>query len=154
MKSAFAAFAMMTLAITTSIGCAAQSPDADDDRGTVAADTQALLLGIKGLTFEFELDAKYNRLVATGEFNGVDGTKRRFRYYKALGRDHGLVLFLNGRMEFIEKYDALFTGKNEYPGDALRADQTLADLPVSFLTLDHYGQGASKEGTLPGHIDN
>jgi alpha-beta hydrolase superfamily lysophospholipase len=55
-------------------------------------------------------------------------------------------------MEFIEKYDALFTAKNEYPGSALRADQTLADLPVSYLVLDHYGQGGSKAGTLPGHV--
>jgi alpha-beta hydrolase superfamily lysophospholipase len=133
-------------------GCAsATAEDSESEslsQGIVTSATAA------GLTFTWKIDAKYQRVVMTGTFKGVDGLSRRFRLYQKVGRDEGLVAFLSGRAEFIEKYEVLFTSLHEYPVGSAAASETLADLPYSFLQVDHAGQGESTDGMLGGHIDS
>ena len=68
-----------------------------------------------------------------------DSTPLRYGLYKANEKPKHLILFLNGRTEWIEKYNFL---------------PELLNLPEStaFLTMDHRGQGAS--GGARGDIDS
>ncbi len=63
------------------------------------------------------------------------------------------IVFVQGRAEFIEKYDSMFSPINEFPGTSLGKKLSLDDLKVRFVSIDFAGQGASKEGCLPSHID-
>ncbi len=96
------------------------------------------------------------RIVTTAYFKGSDGQPIRYRKYEHRGQDKATVVFLNGRAEFIEKYDVLFSTLHEFPVGRVPMDETLTDLPITFVTLDHEGQGKSRQqkGRLGGHIDN
>jgi alpha-beta hydrolase superfamily lysophospholipase len=112
-----------------------------------------------GRTIEhYEIDYEHRRIVFTGTFPGADGNPNRFRLYEHIGPDDAYVVFVNGRAEFLEKYDFLFTDVKEFPAGHLsgRRNETLADLPISFVALDLTGQGDSKEGAgrLPSHLDD
>lgn len=100
------------------------------------------------------IDKRFHRRIITDQFIGSDGNPIRYRRYERMGRDKAFVIFLNGRTEFIEKYDVLFSSLHEYPTQQVPLSQTLADLPVTFVTLDLAGQGKSIAGRTPGHIDN
>lgn len=106
-----------------------------------------------GESYTFSLDWEYKRWVIEGTFTGADGEPTRFKVYNRWGKKHGFVVFLNGRAGFIEKYDAMFTSLHEFPVDLAPADQTLADLRLTFGTLDHAGQGVSGARTR-GDIDD
>lgn len=144
-------------AFTGLAGCAAEPTDADRS-GTqaeattseVGVDEANLSVGASGT----RLDLRYLRLVVDRNFRGTDGLPIRGRVYETLGRNEAYVIFLNGRTDFVEKYDVLFSSLHEYPKGPAPRSQTLADLPVTFLTLDHAGQGASTEGRTPSHIDD
>lgn len=145
--------ALVALASTTALtGCAAQSADGDTESVSSTAQDIVKAATDAGLEFTWKIDAKFQRVVLTGTFTGSDGNPRRFRLYEKLGTDQGLVAFLNGRGEFIEKYDVLFTSLHEYPTGEAAPGETLADLPYSFLAIDHAGQGESTTGVLKGHI--
>ncbi len=152
--------ALALLAVTSTAtlgGCTA--PEGDDDSSTeqaLSSQAQGIFKAASdaGLDFTWRIDAKYRRVVLTGGFVGVDGHPRRFRLYQKLGRCAGLVVFLNGRAEFIEKYDVLFSSRHEYPAGSASKSETLADLPFSFLTVDHAGQGESTTGVTNGHVDS
>jgi alpha-beta hydrolase superfamily lysophospholipase len=107
---------------------------------------------------DFHIDLLHRRIVVTGTFPGADGNPNRFRLYEHIGPDDAYVVFAHGRAEFLEKYDFLFTDVKEFPARHLsgKKNQTLADLPISFVALDLTGQGDSKEGPgrLPSHIDD
>jgi alpha-beta hydrolase superfamily lysophospholipase len=96
------------------------------------------------------------RIVTTAYFKGSDGQPIRYRKYEHRGQDKAIVVFLNGRAEFIEKYDVLFSTLHEFPLGRVPMDETLTDLPITFVTLDHEGQGKSRQqkGRLGGHIDD
>lgn len=98
------------------------------------------------------LDPAYRRIVWTNGFAAADGYPVRYRIYRYLGREKGIVVFLNGRSEFIEKYDVLFTARHEFPKGPAKPAQTLADLPFTFVTMDYEGQGGSVAGRIPSHI--
>lgn len=97
-------------------------------------------------------DPAYRRVVWTSGFAAADGYPVRYRIYRYLGREEGIVVFLNGRSEFIEKYDVLFTSRHEFPKGPAKPSQTLADLPYTFVTMDYEGQGGSVAGRIPAHI--
>ena len=101
-----------------------------------------------------KMDFVYGRRVTTSEFDGADGNPVRYRTYEHLGREKAVVVYLNGRAEFIEKYDVLFTSLHEFPDGPAAPGETLADLPVTFVTLDHEGQGASTVGRVRSHVDD
>lgn len=107
----------------------------------------------KSLVTKVRYDKEYRRVVATGYFKGADGKPVRYRQYVPVGPSRATVVFLNGRSEFIEKYDVLFSGLHQYPDGPAQPDETLADLPVTFVTLDHEGQG-KLFGRIGGHIDD
>lgn len=134
------------VALATLQGC--------DDLETQVADEDLQtdrLLTIGDL--ELSLDPQFGRVVIEGRFGASDGSSNRFKWYEHIGRDDAYVIFLNGRSEFVEKYDFLFTSLREFP-ETLSDEQTLADLPVSVITLDHAGQGESVQGRTAGHIDD
>jgi alpha-beta hydrolase superfamily lysophospholipase len=140
---------------STLAGCQA---DAEDE---VEAELEEVQDSFKaaGLTIEdYEIDRVHHRIVFTGTFPGADGNPNRFRLYEHIGRDDANVVFVHGRAEFLEKYDFLFTDVKEFPAGPLsgKRNETLADLPISFVALDLTGQGDSKEGAgrLPSHIDD
>lgn len=150
------ALAVVALASTAALtGCAAESAGVESEP-VVGSTAQSIVKAATdaGLEFTWKIDAKFQRVVLTGTFAGSDGNPRRFRLYEKLGKSAGLVTFLNGRGEFIEKYDVLFTSLHEYPVGGAAANETLADLPYSFLAIDHAGQGLSTTGVLKGHIDS
>ena len=104
----------------------------------------------------WQFDREYRRMVIEGEFEGQDGNDNFFKVYRPLRRSQAYVVFLNGRAEYTEKYDFLFTDLKEFPEGTLPNSETLADLPVTFVTMDFTGQGTSKdgEGRLVAHIDD
>jgi alpha-beta hydrolase superfamily lysophospholipase len=97
-------------------------------------------------------DWRFNRLVYEGEVTGADDASLRYKQYEHIGRDSAVVLFLGGFADFVEKYEFLFTAKNEYPGRTVPSDETLADLPITFFSLDQVGHG--KSDGLKSHIDD
>jgi alpha-beta hydrolase superfamily lysophospholipase len=98
-------------------------------------------------------DTKFGRRIRTSYFTGIDGNPVRYReYYKAEGKP--TVIFLHGRAEFIEKYDVLFTSLHEYPVGNVPASQTLANMDVNFVAIDHEGHGKSVEGRVASHVEN
>jgi len=97
------------------------------------------------------LDFTYGRVVIEEKIAGPSGSTLRIKRYEKVGYDRATVLFLNGRTEFIEKYDPLFTRLQTEPWITTKA-QTLADLPITFVTMDHEGQGLSSG--LKGHISS
>jgi alpha-beta hydrolase superfamily lysophospholipase len=98
-----------------------------------------------------DIDFDYGRLILEDEFTGKHGSTIRFKRYEYLGRSKAFVIFLNGRTEWIEKHEPLFTANYEMPWETSE-NETLADLPVTFISMDHEGQGLS--GGLPSHIDS
>lgn len=91
--------------------------------------------------------------VTDGTFTGTDGKAVHYRTYD-YNKAKAIVVFLNGRGEFVDKYDVLFSAEHEYPVGKVPGAETLANLPVSFVAIDHEGQGDSKAGRIPGHVDN
>lgn len=124
-------------------GAAPETDEASEQTASVEADCKT----------QVAFDKTYGRIVKTRTFEGADGKPVRYREYRHLGRDKAVVVFLNGRAEFIEKYDVLFTSLHEHPEEPT-PDKTFADLPVTFVTMDHEGQGAAMEGRVAGHIDD
>jgi alpha-beta hydrolase superfamily lysophospholipase len=99
----------------------------------------------------WDWDREYHRVVTEKYFVGENDDIVRYKEYRRPGRVKAYVIFLNGRTEFLEKYDPMFTSLTEVPWETSR-DQTLANLPVTFYALDHAGQGES--GGLRSHIDD
>ncbi len=99
-------------------------------------------------------DREYGRIIVESEFDAADGLPIRFKWYEHIGREEAYVVFINGRAEFLEKHDALFTDRKEFPSGVSPAGETLADLPITFVALDVSGQGGSKKGRVASHIDN
>ncbi len=97
-------------------------------------------------------DNRFNRIVSEHYFTGSDCTPRRYKKYEHRGADDAFVVFLHGRGGFAERYDALFTSLNGYPGPNVPIEETLADLPVTFFSVDLAGHG--KSAGLKGHIDS
>ncbi len=109
---------------------------------SVAEKEQALTL---------DIDFQYMRLLLEHEFMGVNDEMVRYKRYEYIGNEDAYVIYLNGRTEFIEKYDPMFTAIYEQSWETSQAE-TLADLPITFFAIDHTGQGES--GGLPSHIDD
>lgn len=103
------------------------------------------------LYYEKEKDRVYKRVVIESEYVGANEDVVRYKEYRKKGRVKANIIFMHGRAEFIEKYDPMFTSLDEVPWET-QADQTLADLPFNFYTIDHAGQGLS-EG-MASHIDS
>lgn len=101
--------------------------------------------------FNRHKDSRFNRVISEHYFTGSDGTPRRYKKYEHRGGDDAFVIFLHGRGGFAERYDALFTSLNGYPGPDVPIDETLADLPITFFSVDLAGHG--KSAGLKGHID-
>jgi len=99
-------------------------------------------------------DKTYHKVVKTSTFVGADGNPVRYRTYQHAGPTKAVVVFLQGRAEFIEKHDVLFTSLHEFPVGPASPGETLADLPITFVALDHEGQGASTENRVRSHIDD
>lgn len=129
-------------------GCAVATDESGDLTGEQSTDVES------ACKTKAKLDFEYGRIIKTSTFNGADGNPVRYREYQHLGRDKAIVVFLNGRAEFIEKYDVLFSSLHEFPEGAASPEETLADLPVTFVTLDHEGQGASIDGRVRSHVDD
>jgi alpha-beta hydrolase superfamily lysophospholipase len=138
----------LALVATVALGACGAAPN--DDTGAPEQSISAS----EACKTTFAFDKKYERIVRTSTFTGADGLPVRYRVYGKLGKDKAAVVFLQGRSEFIEKYDVLFTSLHEFPVGDAPADQTLADLPITFVAIDHEGQGASAEGRLAAHIDD
>jgi len=136
------------LASVAVAGCAAATDESDDFTAEQSADVES------ACKTQAKLDWEYGRIVKTSTFEGADGNSVRYREYRHLGKDKAVVVYLNGRAEFIEKYDVLFTSLHEFPDGPAAPEETLADLPVTFVTLDHEGQGASIDGRVRSHIDD
>ena len=141
----------MSLALVFALAAAAPACTEEDSTLEKHSSVQSAL---GGLPFGLTIDHEYRRLVIESQFTGSDGNPIRFKLYELVGRQDGYLIFVNGRAEFIEKYDALFTSLHEFPLDVAPADQTMADLRLSFATLDNAGQGESIEGRTPGHIES
>lgn len=138
----------LALVATVALGACGAAPT--DDPGA----SEQAVSAAEACKTTAALDKTYKRIVRTSTFTGADGLPVRYRVYGDLGHDKAAVVFLQGRAEFIEKYDVLFTGLHEFPVGAAPADQTLADLPITFVAIDHEGQGASTEGRVAAHIDD
>lgn len=98
-----------------------------------------------------KIDWVYGRRVVEDAFTGPNDTTIRYKSYEYMGFAQASVIFLNGRTEFIEKYDPMFTSLYDQSW-ATSDEQTLSDLPVDFYAMDHEGQGLS--GGLKSHIDD
>ncbi|MCU0664899.1 MAG: lysophospholipase [Myxococcota bacterium] len=98
-----------------------------------------------------KIDWVYGRRVIDESFTGPNNTAIRYKSYKYMGYAQASVIFLNGRTEFVEKYDPMFTSLYNQSW-ATSEEQTLSDLPVDFYAIDHEGQGRS--GGLKSHIDD
>lgn len=122
---------------------ACENDDAEREQDLALAKTQDAL--------SIELDFENFRFVIDDEFIGPNDTTVRYKWYEKIGPEEAYVIFLNGRAEFVEKYDPMFTAASEMPWETT-AEQTLADLPITFFAIDHEGQGLS--GGLPSHIDD
>lgn len=97
-------------------------------------------------------DRRFKRIVTEGTFTGVDGETLRYKRYEHIGPDAAYVIFLHGFSGYLEKYEYLFTARNEYPGSGIPRDETLADLPVTFFAFDEVGHG--KSSGIRDHIDD
>lgn len=135
-------------AMAMAVGCGAAPEETGDEELERTASAEAACGG------NVEIDFRYRRIVSTRTFEGADGNPVRYRTYKHVGWDRAVVVFLNGRAEFIEKYDVLFTALHEHPEGPAGPGETLAGLPVTFVTLDHEGQGASTDGRVRSHVDD
>jgi alpha-beta hydrolase superfamily lysophospholipase len=135
-------------AVTSMAGCSSEPAG-------VGSEASAAEQGIQeNAGARVRLDLRYRRLVVDRSFTGTDGLPLRGRVYETLGADDAYVVFLNGRTDFVEKYDVLFSSLHEYPKGRAPRSETWADLPVTFLTLDHAGQGASTAGRTASHVDD
>jgi alpha-beta hydrolase superfamily lysophospholipase len=103
---------------------------------------------------DVQRDDVFHRIVIEGNFTGTDGKPIRFKRYEKLGQDKAFLIWIDGMGGFIEQQEALFTSLNEFPGGAPHFTETLADLPVTVLTLDLPGQGASAAGRVPQHVES
>ena len=142
------------LALASVLSLSASCTDSDPSDDSSATDLSEVEQALSFGNFEIDIDFVYKRLVVTSEFEGADGFPVRFKWYEHLGPDQAYVVFVNGRAEFLEKYDSLFTDLKEFPADVLPPEQTLADLPITFVALDVSGQGGSKEGRVASHVDS
>lgn len=105
---------------------------------------------------DWDMDREFRRVVVEDEFTGSDGLALRYKRYEYLGKEKAIVVFLNGRSEYIEKHDVLFTSNIDeaFPYQEIDKARTFADLPITFISIDHAGQGVSKEGRIESHIDD
>ena len=103
---------------------------------------------------DVQRDRVFHKEVIEGSFTGTDGKPIRFKRYEKLGPDNGFLIWIEGMGGFIEQQEALFTSLNEFPGYAPPFAETLADLPMTVLTLDLPGQGASAAGRVPQHVES
>jgi pimeloyl-ACP methyl ester carboxylesterase len=97
-------------------------------------------------------DWRFGRIVTEGAFVGVHDEILRYKRYEHIGPDAAYVVFNGGFSGFLEKYEYLFTARNQYPGRGIPNDETLADLPFSFFAFDQVGHGASSG--VRSHIDD
>ena len=52
-------------------------------------------------------DKDFSKITLETYFTGSEGELNRFKIYENLKEEKALLVFVNGRSEFIEKYDAL-----------------------------------------------
>jgi len=98
-------------------------------------------------------DRVYGRVVSQCTLTGSDTLPIRYKVYAA-PYSEAVAIYLQGRAEFIEMYDVLFTSLHQYPVGAVPANRTLADMPITFVAMDFAGQGRDEGGRLEGHIDS
>jgi alpha-beta hydrolase superfamily lysophospholipase len=103
---------------------------------------------------DVQRDNVFHRIVIEGNYTGTDGKPIRFKRYEKLGQDKAFLIWIDGMGGFIEQQEALFTSANEFPGGFSPFAETLADLPITVLTLDLPGQGASAAGRVPQHVES
>ena len=128
----------------------------DDATGMMAAEKFSNAPGLQSAAACYHgahgvIDFRFGRVVTERWFVGSDDTLRRYKRYENIGRDEAFVVFLHGRGGYIERYDALFTARNGYPGYDVPIEETLADLPITFFSVELAGHG--KSDGLRGHID-
>ncbi len=97
-------------------------------------------------------DRRFKRIITEGYVRDANDVRIRYKQYEHIGNDAAYMIFIDGFADFIEKYEFLFTAKNEYPGPSVPRNETLADLPITFFSLDLVGHGES-DG-LPSHVDD
>jgi alpha-beta hydrolase superfamily lysophospholipase len=131
------------------LGCDDSAPTTEAQELALELDQEALRLSLGNGTI-LDVDFDYGRLNLEEMFTTSTGRTVRYKTYNYLGRTEAYVIFLNGRTEFIEKHEPLFTANYEMPWETSAA-QTLADLPITFVSMDHEGQG--KASGLKSHID-
>jgi alpha-beta hydrolase superfamily lysophospholipase len=148
----------LALVVGLIMGCNGGSdvvtPEDPQDPNAVTQDlSSADLPLIRSCIRSLKYDRVYHRVIGECTITGSDALPLRFKVYTA-PRTKAVVLYLEGRAEFIEMYDVLFTSLHAYPVGAVPASQTLADMPITFVSMDLAGQGRDEGGRLEGHIDS
>lgn len=150
-------FAATSLAILCAVGLYATAlpitpAPAESDREALSKHAQ---FGAGRVDVQLvQRDKLFHKIVIEGSYTGTDGKPIRFKRYEKLGEDKGLLIWIDGMGGFIEQHEALFTSLNEFPGGFSPFAETLADLPMTVLTLDLPGQGASAAGRVPQHLES